>query len=99
MDGDGGAGVWAGGDCGGSGGWGRGRRVWWPTAGADGWGGGGDGRGGGAVVAGDGGRRCLWRRPPALLAVALGAERFDFEWPATRRGKDLGKRRKGHGRR
>ena len=41
--------------------------------------------------------RTRWRRPTALLAVALGAERFDFEWPAARRGKDLGKRRKGHG--
>ena len=47
---------------------------------------------------GHGGRRCWWRRPAALLDVALGAERFDFEWPAARRGKDLGKRRKGHGR-
>jgi len=92
VDGGCGAGVWAGGDCGGSGGWGRGRRVWWPTAGTDGEG------GGGAVVAGHGGRRCWWRRPAALLAVALGAERFDFEWLAARRGNDLGKRRKGHGR-
>jgi len=49
------------------------------------------------VVAGHGGRHCWWRRPAAVLAVALGAERFDFEWPAARRGKDLGKRRKGHG--
>jgi len=70
-------------------------------------GGGGDGSGGrrqvlmvgeAAVMVGAAG---LWWQGTAgdAAGCGLGVERFDFEWPAARRGKDLGKRRKGHGRR
>jgi hypothetical protein len=52
-----------------------------------------------AMVGAAGGRRCWWRRPAALLAVAWGQRGLTSEWSADRRGKNSGKRRKGHGRR